>query len=212
MPPFYQLPRFCQITRIETVKKELDKLGILDNKPCEGENSNLMKIIKIFNVIHLISAILASLFLAFQVVIISTNVIMRYFFASGISWMEEISSNVLMTAFTFLSMAIGVKLDLHINVNIFPKGTPQWVTTILLKLKHLILTVIGFVFLYYGILLIMGIKGSISSIPSLPASIKFIVIPLAGFLILCDSIMSLFGVEKDNQYLDRKLMTVGDKK
>ncbi len=171
-----------------------------------------MKIIKVFNVIHLISAFLASMFLAFQVVIISVNVIMRYFFASGISWMEEISSNVLMTAFTFLSMAIGVKLDLHINVNLFPKGTPQWVTAILLKLKHLVLTVIGFVLLYYGILLIMGIKGSIASIPSLPALLQFIMIPLAGFLILFDSIMSLFGVEKDDQYIDRKLMAVGEKK
>jgi TRAP-type C4-dicarboxylate transport system permease small subunit len=171
-----------------------------------------MKVRDVLNRVHFISAILASIFLAFQLVIISTNVIMRYFFASGISWMEEISSNVLMTAFTFLSMAIGVKLDLHINVNLFPKGTPQWVTTVLLKLKHLVLAVIGFVLLYYGILLIMGIKGSIASIPSLPASLQFIMIPLAGFLILVDSMMSLFGMEKDNQYLDRKLMAVGEKK
>jgi TRAP-type C4-dicarboxylate transport system permease small subunit len=171
-----------------------------------------MKVRDLFNRIHFISALLACIFLAFQVVIISVNVIMRYFFASGISWMEEISSNVLMTAFTFLSMAIGVKLDLHINVNLFPRRTPQWVSTVLLKLKHLILAVIGFVLLYYGILLIMGIKGSIASIPSLPAYLQFIMIPLAGFLILCDSIMSLLGVEKDDHYLDRKLMAVGEKK
>jgi TRAP-type C4-dicarboxylate transport system permease small subunit len=172
----------------------------------------LMKIRDVFNRIHFFSAILASIFLASQLVIISTNVIMRYFFASGISWMEEISSNVLMTAFTFLSMAIGVKLDSHINVNLFPKNTPQWVTTVLLKLKHLILAVIGFVFLYYGILLIMGIRGSIASIPSLPASLKFVLIPLAGLLILSDSVMSLLGVDKDDQYLDQKFMSVGEKK
>jgi TRAP-type C4-dicarboxylate transport system permease small subunit len=171
-----------------------------------------MKIRKIFNVIHFISAFLACFFLAFQLVIISTNVIMRYFFASGISWMEEISSNVLMTAFTFLSMAIGVKLDSHINVNLFPKGTPQWVTTVLLKLKHLVLTVIGFVLCYYGILLIMGIKGSIASIPRLPASLQFIMIPLAGLLILYDSLMNLLGIEKDDRYLDQKFMSFGEKK
>ncbi len=171
----------------------------------------MMKVGDIFNRIHLISAILASIFLAFQLIIISTNVIMRYFFASGISWMEEISSNVLMTAFTFLSMAIGVKLDSHINVNLFPKGTPQWVTTVLLKLKHLVLTVIGFVLCYYGILLIMGIKGSIASIPSLPASLQFIMIPLAGLLILYDSLMNLFGIEKDDQYLDQTFMSIGEK-
>ena len=171
-----------------------------------------MKVKDVLNRIHFISAILASIFLAFQLIIISTNVIMRYFFASGISWMEEISSNVLMTAFTFLSMAIGVKLDLHINVNLFPKRTPPWVTTVLSKLKYLTLAVIGFVFLYYGILLIMGIRGSIASIPSLPAYLKFVLIPLAGLLILCDSVMSLLGMDKDDPYLDRKFMSVGEKK
>ena len=58
----------------------------------------------------------------------------------------------------------------------------------------------------------MGIKGSIASIPSLPAIFQFIVIPLAGFLILCDSVMSLLGVEKDDHYLDRTFMGIGEKK
>ncbi len=170
-----------------------------------------MKITRVFNLVHLLSALLASVFLAFQLVIISTNVIMRYFFASGISWMEEISSNVLMTAFTFLSMAIGVKLDLHINVNLFPKRTPEWVTTLLSKLKHLVLALIGFVLFYFGILLILGIRGSIASAPKLPAFLQFLMMPLAGFLILCDSLMSLLGIEKDDRYLDRILMTLGEK-
>jgi TRAP-type C4-dicarboxylate transport system permease small subunit len=136
---------------------------------------------------------------------------MRYFFQSGISWMEEISSNVLMTAFTFLSMAIGVKLDSHINVNVLPKRTPKWITTLLIKLKHLVLITIGFVLIYYGILLIMGIKARIASIPILPAYLQFIMIPLAGLLIMYDSLMNLFGIEKDDAYLDRKFMTVGGK-
>jgi TRAP-type C4-dicarboxylate transport system permease small subunit len=109
-------------------------------------------------------------------------------------------------------MAIGVKLDLHINVNLFPKRTPPWVTTVLLKLKHLVLAVIGFVLFYFGILLITGIKGSIASIPKLPAYLQFIIMPLAGFLILVDSMMSLLGMEKEDHYLDQKFMTVGEKK
>jgi TRAP-type C4-dicarboxylate transport system permease small subunit len=125
--------------------------------------------------------------------------------------MEEISTNVLMTAFTFLSMAIGVKLDSHINVNLIPKRAPQWVTIMLLKLKHLILSVIGFVLLYYGLLLIMGIKGRIAAIPALPASLQFIMIPLAGLLILYDSIMNLLGFEKEDHYLEKKFMDIGEK-
>lgn len=169
----------------------------------------MVKIGGILNRIHFVSAILASIFLAFQLIIISTNVIMRYFFRSGISWMEEISSNVLMTAFTFLSMAIGVKLDSHIHVNLFPQRTPQWISAFLLKLKHLVLTAIGFVLVYYGILLILGIKGRIASVPILPAYLQFIIIPFAGLLILFDSLMNLFGLEKEDHYLDQIFMNIG---
>lgn len=171
-----------------------------------------MRIGDIFNKIHFLSAILACSCLAFQLIIISVNVILRYGFNSGISWMEEISKDVLMTAFTFLSMAIGVKLDSHINVNLFPKQTPQWITTTLLKFKHLILAMIGFVLVYYGTLLILGIKARIASIPILPAYLQFITIPLAGVLILYDSIMSFFNIDKDDQYLDRKFMSIGEKR
>jgi len=169
-----------------------------------------MKVRGVFNQIHLISAVLACFCLAFQLVIITVNVILRYFFSSGISWMEEISKDVLMSAFTFLSMAIGVRLDLHINVNLIPKRAPHWVNTALLKMKHLILAIIGFVFVYYGILLILGIRARIASIPILPASLQFIMIPLAGLLILYDSVMNLFGIEKDDHYLDRKFMGSGE--
>jgi len=171
-----------------------------------------MNIRTIFNVIHYISALLACIFLAFQLIIISANVILRYFFNSGISWTEEISSNVLMTAFTFLSMAIGVKMDSHIHVNLIPRRAPQWITTVLLKFKHLVLSVIGFVLLYYGTSLLFMIKGSIASIPKLPAYLQFVMIPLAGVLILYDSVMNLLDLEKEDAYLDRKLMSFGEKK
>ncbi|MEW6264439.1 MAG: TRAP transporter small permease subunit [Thermodesulfobacteriota bacterium] len=170
-----------------------------------------MSIRRVFNVIHLVSAVLASIFLALQLVIISVNVILRFGFNSGISWMEEVSKDVLMTAFTFLSMAIGVKLNLHINVNLIPNRAPHWVTPSLLKLKYLVLTVIGFVFVYYGTSLILNIKASIASIPFLPASLQFAAIPLAGLLILYESVMGLLGLEKDDHYLDDKFMGAGMK-
>jgi TRAP-type C4-dicarboxylate transport system permease small subunit len=171
-----------------------------------------MKVRDVFNRIHFVSAILASACLAFQLIIISVNVILRFGFNSGISWMEEISKDVLMTAFTFLSMAIGVKLDLHINVNLIPRMAPKWIDISLLKLKYLVLAVVGFVLVYYGSLLILGIKARIASIPILPAYLQFIMMPLAGLLIVYDSIMNLFGFETDDEYLDRKLMSIGEKR
>ena len=168
-----------------------------------------MKATTVLNRIHFVSALLACSFLGFQLIIISVNVVMRYFFSSGISWMEEIAKDVLMPAFTFLSMAIGVKMDLHINVNLIPNRAPRWITLVLLKLKHLVLAVIGVVLLWYGTSLILSIKASIATLPMLPASLQFVAIPLAGLLIACDSIMSLLGMEKNDVYLNRKFMGAG---
>ncbi len=168
-----------------------------------------MRATGILNRVHLASAVLACAFLGFQLVIISANVIMRYFFSSGISWMEEISKDVLMPAFTFLSMAIGVKLNLHIHVNLIPGWAPTWISWLLQKLQHLILASIGIVLVYYGISLIRNINASIASLPFLPASLQFVAIPLAGLLIACDAFLSLQGVDKENDYLDRKFMGAG---
>ena len=75
-----------------------------------------------------------------------------------------------------------------------------------------VLSIIGFVLLYYGILLILGIQGSIASIPALPAYLQFIMIPLAGVLILYDSIKNLVGLEKGDDFLDQTFMSAGEKK
>lgn len=168
-----------------------------------------MSITRIFNRIHFVSAVVASVCLALQLIIITVNVILRYGFDSGISWMEEISKDVLMTAFTFLSMAIGVKLNLHVNVDLIPKRAPSWLTPFLLKLKHAVVGLVGLALAYYGILLIMAIKARIASIPILPASLQFIMMPLAGVLIAYDSMIALLGLDRDDHSIDEFFMKAG---
>jgi len=164
---------------------------------------------KAFNAVFLVAIILASLCLAGQLVIISINVILRYFFSSGISWVEEISKDVLMTTFTFLAMAIGVKLDTHINVDLFPKKTPAWVSTALEILKNVMFVGVGLFLTVYGIILCTNIKSRIASVPALPGFVQYIFIPLGGFMILADSIMKLFGLEKGDRSLDERFMGIG---
>jgi TRAP-type C4-dicarboxylate transport system permease small subunit len=166
---------------------------------------------RIFNKIHFLSAVVASACLALQLVVITVNVILRYGFDSGISWMEEISKDVLMTAFTFLSMAIGVKLNLHVNVDLIPKRAPDWVSRFLLKLKHVVVGLVGLALAYYGVLLIMGITARIASIPILPAYLQFIMMPLAGVLITYDSVISFLGLDSDRYSIDELFMRAGIK-
>jgi len=163
------------------------------------------------NVLYLVGIVLATVFLAAQLVIISVNVIMRYFFNSGISWVEEISKDVLMTAFTFLAMAIGVHLDSHINVDLFPRKIPAWLDKALQVLKHLVVGGVGLFLAWYGVSLIAMVQGSIASVPSLSSDLQFILIPFGGFLIFVESVLNLLGVPKGDVSLDDTFMAIGEK-
>ncbi len=167
---------------------------------------------KALDVVYLAGIVLASLCLAAQLVIITVNVILRYFFNSGISWVEEISKDVLMTAFTFLAMAVGVALDSHINVDLFPRWTPAWLNAALEVLKQLVVGAAGLMLAWYGVSLIRSVRGSIASVPSLPISLQYLLLPLAGFLIFCESLLNLLRVEKGGRSLDERFMAIGGKR
>ena len=66
---------------------------------------------KIFNVVLYFCMALVIL----MVVIVFTNVLLRYGFRSGIKWGEEIPL-VIVIWFTFIAMALGVKENLHISI------------------------------------------------------------------------------------------------
>jgi TRAP-type C4-dicarboxylate transport system permease small subunit len=167
---------------------------------------------RVFRALNLAGIVVATICLAAQLAIITVNVILRYVFNSGISWIEEISTDVLMTAFTFIAMAIGVTLDSHINVDLFPRNIPAWLDKALRVLKQLVVGGVGFFLARYGFSLLFMLKGSIASVPSLPILLQYILIPFSGFLILAESLLNLFGVPKGEPALDELFMGIGEKK
>ena len=167
---------------------------------------------RVFRTLNLAGIVVATICLAAQLVIITVNVVLRYFFNSGISWIEEISTDVLMTAFTFIAMAIGVTLDTHINVDLFPRSIPAWLDKELRILKQLVVGGVGFFLARYGFSLLFMLKGSIASVPSLPIALQYILIPFGGFLILAESLLNLFGVPKGEPSLDDLFMGIGERK
>jgi TRAP-type C4-dicarboxylate transport system permease small subunit len=164
-----------------------------------------------FDAVYGLGIVIACLCLGAQLVIITINVILRYFFASGISWVEEISKDVLMTAFTFIAMAIGVKLDTHISVDVFPRAMPRWFTIGLEKLKFLLLAGVGLFLMVKGVSLMTLVRGSIASAPMLPITLQYVSVPFAGLLILADSILRLLGLEAEDHVLDGWFMGVGER-
>jgi len=169
---------------------------------------------RVFEVLFLIGILLATLCLAAQLVIISINVIMRYFRigSGGISWVEEISKDVLLTALTFLAMAIGVHLDSHIDGDLFPRKIPAWLDKSLWVLRQLVGGGVGLFLACYGVILMRILQGSIASAPSLPIDLQFVFVPFAGLLIFGECLLNLLGVAKRGASLDDMFMAIGEKR
>jgi TRAP-type C4-dicarboxylate transport system permease small subunit len=199
---------------------------------------SLRKVNKVLTTIHKVVIIIGCICLATLIVIIITNVFLRIFathaaslernhpdilytqiilaiqeiLPTGIAWMEEISKDVLFTAITFIGMAVGVKLNIHINVNIIPRRAPQWLNNTLEKMKHLFLMGISIVFIFYGINLIRLVSGSLAAIPGFSIKFQYSLIPVAGVLIFIDSFMDLLSLEKNDKCIDDSLMSCGLRK
>jgi len=135
---------------------------------------------------------LAMVLLLAMVVIVFFNVVLRYGFKSGIHWSEEISL-VIVIWFTFIAMALGVKENLHINVNILPRKLPRKFFLVLDVAKDLLEILIGCIIFYYGWKL--TVNGARSFLPATHISnaVNYLVLPISGVFIVAYAIVYLYA-------------------
>jgi len=139
---------------------------------------------KIFNVVLYFCMALVIL----MVVIVFTNVLLRYGFRSGIKWGEEIPL-VIVIWFTFIAMALGVKENLHISITLLPKKLPTFIERFLRIFKYSCEIILGCILFYYGLGLAKNGLRSFLPATHITNAVNYIVLPInAIFIILYASI------------------------
>lgn len=133
----------------------------------------------------------AMFLLVVMVIIVFTNVVLRYGFSSGIKWGEEVPL-IIVIWFTFIAMALGVKEDLHISITVFTLRANKCVNNILNIMKYAIEFGIGVIIFRYGWLL--TINGLRSSLPAthITNAINYIILPISAIFIVGYSFYYLF--------------------
>ncbi|MCX7708440.1 MAG: TRAP transporter small permease [Clostridia bacterium] len=163
-----------------------------------------MKIIKkLFNGIHIFMGYFGVVQLLAMTIIVSVQVFCRFLLGFSISWAEEVSL-ILMIWFSMISMAIGVKKRLHIAIELFTmKLSEKVMKNVINKITDVCTIVFSMVLIYYGWLLVEN--GLMSTLPAtgFRSSMEYIFTPIAGILIAYDSIMDLFGIDKEDESFER---------
>lgn len=147
--------------------------------------------------LHKIMLIIAQISILAMIAIVTLTVILRYCFNTGLSWAEEVP-RLLVTVFAFMSCAIGVRDHMHVAVNAvynrFPVGGKvrkfmDVLADVCVLLCGLFMLISGWqrtarLFSLPGVMPITGISVAWQYLP----------IPVAGFIMVFDSILFLTGV------------------
>ena len=161
-------------------------------------------LIALDHLLHKVMLVIAQISILAMIVIVTLTVVLRYCFNTGLSWAEEVP-RLLVTVFAFMSCAIGVRDHMHVAVdaiyNRFPKGGKARKAMLILAdvcvlLCGLFMLVSGYqrtakLFSLPGVMPITGISVAWQYLP----------IPVAGFIMVVDSILFLTGVLDPNDLL-----------
>lgn len=144
-------------------------------------------------------------------VLIVVNIVMRAFFHSGLSWLEE-SSRYIFVFSTFLGASIAIETDQHPKMTALVDNTPAKVSQVLVVIGNLFCCALFFVVAFYGYRQIqkMLVNGALASSVPIPMWVPYLIIPLGtlvgGIRYLCLTVMSvkkLFtpasAIEKKNE-------------
>jgi len=152
--------------------------------------------------VHRVLLLVAQLALVGMVVIVCVTVFYRYALNTGIIWAEEVP-RTLVALFAFIACAMGVRDRLHISVAVVYRlfkagGAARRIMDTLLNLSTL---ACGAIMTVYGWNLCAQLWRFTMAATGFPRSVQYISMPIAGVIIMYDSILFLLGVLKEDDRL-----------
>ncbi len=153
---------------------------------------------------HKVILTIAQIAVIIMLCIVFFNVVLRYCFNSGIGAVDEVA-RLLVTLFTFLACAIGVRDHMHISVTMlyshFPKGGKM--RRFMDVLSDVATLLCGIFLVYYGTMYVVRLFGRPGNLPmtGLPTWVQYIPAPLGGIVVTFDSILFLAGILKPEDLL-----------
>jgi TRAP-type C4-dicarboxylate transport system permease small subunit len=152
--------------------------------------------------VHKVLLIVAQTALLGMIVIVCVTVFCRYVLSTGIIWAEEVP-RTLVALFAFIACAMGVRDRLHISVAVLYRrfragGAARRIMDALLNLATFSC---GAIMTVYGWNLCAQLWRFTMAATGLPRSVQYISMPIAGVIIMYDSLLFLFGVLRDDDRL-----------
>lgn len=124
------------------------------------------------------------------VIVVFINVVSRAIFSYSFQWSEELPL-ILLNWFTILGMAIAVGRKNHVAIEYFYSKLNIKNKKFLSLVVYIVSSLLGVIFLYFGMFNINENLNVIMPATGLSQSIKYIMLPISGCLMILYSLMDI---------------------
>jgi len=172
------------------------------------------RLVAVYRAANLFFEWLALTLLVIMTLVTTYRVIMRYFFNFTPSWTEELTC-ILVIWVTLIGLAVGVRERLHLGITVFYDRFPRAVRTVVDYVMLGLQTVLGVYLVIDGARLTIDQFHTTMSVVKIlpfsdrlmPNSILYVIVPVAGVLILLYTAIQLF--DKKRRFELKSLHTEG---
>lgn len=156
---------------------------------------------KLFNGIQ----ILLGLMLAIMIALVFLNVILRFFFNSGLVWSEELSRYVFVYV-VYLGAIVAMKENSHLGVDTFIKNIPEKLKWIFYVLGRLIIVAVMGILFKGSLAMVIQSHSAKAAATGLPLSIVYGIGLITGGAIILIALLNIINVIRNPQSIHKSVL------
>lgn len=155
--------------------------------------SILQKLNKGFGMLFELLDNVAEILIASMTILVVTQVFCRNVLNYGIRWCEEVCL-IGMVWVTFFTLAVGVRHDIHMRIDLFVSWMPKRWKKGLELFTNCIILFAGSMMAYYGAFLFQHGFSSTLAATKFPTAVIYAPIPVVGTLCVIQMLLRIFGI------------------
>ncbi|TCP96576.1 TRAP-type C4-dicarboxylate transport system permease small subunit [Cricetibacter osteomyelitidis] len=150
-------------------------------------------------------SLLLGLMLVVMIALVFLNVILRFFFNSGLVWSEEVSRYVFVYVI-YIGAIVAMKENAHLGVDTLIKNVPEKIKLFLFILGRLIIIAVMGILMKGSYAMVMQSMTAKAAATGLPLSFVYVTGLITGAAIILISVLNIVDVIKNPQVIHRAVL------
>lgn len=141
---------------------------------------------------------LLAMIMTVMLVVVSAQVWYRFVLNDPLAWSEELA-RYLFVWISFIGSAVGVKMNVHLGIDLIEKVMTPIGHKILTAIVNLLIQIFLLIVIFWGIKILNVVRFQTSASMGIPMTYPYLAVPVGASLMLLNSLRSTFNIIFNNK-------------